>query len=142
MGGHQNFTNTKAITNARLNEKTVAPRGAFIGRDSKGYPNGQFSDFSANWGPSVPEKPDADYLSTVADYKNANRVGITMMLHPGGSVESLKNDPHKYVKGVVREGNKIYSDAGIRLKGSGSFHPIEKRPSPWVRPLLFGYVAN
>jgi spore coat protein CotH len=48
---------------------------------------------------------------------------------PSGSVESLKNDPHKYVKGVVREGNKIYSDAGIRLKGSGSIHPIEKRPS-------------
>src|SRR4051812_18117726 len=48
---------------------------------------------------------------------------------PSGSLESLKNDPHKYVKGVVREGSKIYTDAGIRLKGSGSFQPIEKRPS-------------
>jgi len=90
MGGHQSFTNTKAITNAGLNEKTALPRGAFIGRDPKGYPNGQFSDFSAKWGPSAPEKPDADYLSRVADYKNANRVGITLILHPGGSVESLK----------------------------------------------------
>jgi spore coat protein H len=48
---------------------------------------------------------------------------------PSGSLESLKNDPHKYVKGVVREGSKVYTDAGIRLKGSGSFQPIEKKPS-------------
>jgi len=48
---------------------------------------------------------------------------------PSASLESLKNDPHKYVKGIVREGSKVYSDAGIRLKGSGSLQPIEKRPS-------------
>ena len=48
---------------------------------------------------------------------------------PSASIESLKNDPHKYVRGVVREGSRVFSDAGIRLKGSGSFQPIEKKPS-------------
>jgi predicted amidohydrolase YtcJ len=90
MGGHQTFTNTKAIVNARLDEKTVQPPGAFIGRDPNGHPNGQFSDYFSNWGPTVPEKPDAAYQATVADYRNANRVGLTMILHPGGDVESLK----------------------------------------------------
>jgi len=65
---------------------------------------------------------------------------------PSGSLESLKNDPRKYVKGVVREGSKIYSDAGIRLKGSGSFQPIEKKPSLAIKfnefisgPRLYGH---
>ncbi len=48
---------------------------------------------------------------------------------PSASLDSLKNDPHKYVKGVVREGSKVLTDAGIRLKGSGSFQPIDKKPS-------------
>src|SRR5437660_3176044 len=48
---------------------------------------------------------------------------------PSGSLDSLKNDPHTYVRGVLREGSRVFSDAGIRLKGSGSFQPIEKKPS-------------
>lgn len=48
---------------------------------------------------------------------------------PSASLDSLKNDPHKYVRGVVREGSRVFTDAGIRLKGSGSFQPIEKKPS-------------
>jgi predicted amidohydrolase YtcJ len=90
MGGHQAFANTKAIVNAGLDEKMVQPPGSFIGKDPKGYPNGQFSDFSAEWGPSVPREPDADYRAAVANSRNANRVGITMILHPGGDVGSLR----------------------------------------------------
>ncbi|HET7294015.1 MAG TPA: amidohydrolase family protein [Vicinamibacteria bacterium] len=100
MGGHQTFTNTAAIVNGDLNEKTAQPPGAFIGRDPNGYPNGQFSDFSAKWGPSVPEERDAAYRATVADYRNANRVGITLILHPGGDVESLQ-----VLKRVADDGN-------------------------------------
>jgi spore coat protein CotH len=48
---------------------------------------------------------------------------------PSASLASLKSDPRKYVKGVIREGDKVYADAGIRLKGSGSFQPLEKKPS-------------
>jgi predicted amidohydrolase YtcJ len=100
MGGHQTFTNTKAIANARLDAKTAQPPGAFIGRDADGSPNGQFADFSAEWGSSLPEDPDADYRATVADYRNANRVGLTMILHPGGGAEALK-----VLKRVADEGH-------------------------------------
>jgi spore coat protein H len=48
---------------------------------------------------------------------------------PSASLESLKNDPRKYIKGVIREGDKVYADVGIRLKGSGSFQPLQKKPS-------------
>jgi spore coat protein H len=48
---------------------------------------------------------------------------------PSTSLESLKADPRKYVKGVIREGDKTYADIGIRLKGSGTFQPLEKKPS-------------
>jgi predicted amidohydrolase YtcJ len=100
MGGHQAFTNTKAIANAGLGENTVQPPGSFIGRDPNGYPNGQFSDFFAEWGPSLPQEPNAEYQATAADYRNANRVGITMILHPGGGVASLG-----VLKRVAEEGN-------------------------------------
>ena len=117
MGGHQTFANTKAIVNAGLDEKTVQPPGAFIGRDPNGYPNGQFSDYFAEWGPSLSREPDADYKATVADYRSANRVGITMILHPGGDVESLK-----VLKRVADDGeltvrvNQALSAGGIRGK--------------------------
>jgi predicted amidohydrolase YtcJ len=100
MGGHQTFTNTKAIVNAGLDENTEQPPGSFIGRDLNGYPNGQFADFFAEWGPSVPREPDAAYQATVADYRNANRVGITLILHPGGGVRWLR-----VLKRVADDGN-------------------------------------
>jgi len=90
MGGHQTFTNSKAIANAGLDAKTVPPPGAFIGRDADGAPNGQFADFHPEWGTRPPEDPAADYQGTVADYRNANRVGMTMLLQPGGDADSLR----------------------------------------------------
>lgn len=52
---------------------------------------------------------------------------------PPANLESLKNDPHKYVKATVREGSKLYADVGIRLKGSGSFQPLEKKPGLTIK---------
>jgi spore coat protein H len=52
---------------------------------------------------------------------------------PSASLESLKNDPRKYVRGVVREGSRVFNDAGIRLKGSGTFQSLEKRPSLTIK---------
>jgi len=48
---------------------------------------------------------------------------------PGPSLEELKKEPKKYVKANVREGDKTYAEVGIRMKGSGSFQSIEKKPS-------------
>lgn len=48
---------------------------------------------------------------------------------PSASLESLKSDPRKYVRGVVREGSRVFNDVGIRLKGSSTFQSLEKKPS-------------
>jgi hypothetical protein len=42
--------------------------------------------------------------------------------------EALRKDPKQYVKAVVREGDKTYSDVGARLKGSATFQTIDKKP--------------
>ena len=52
---------------------------------------------------------------------------------PPTNLDSLKADPHKYVKATVREGSKLYADVGIRLKGSGSFQPLEKKPGLTIK---------
>src|SRR5258707_610925 len=48
---------------------------------------------------------------------------------PSGNLEPLKRQPRVYVKGTVREGDAIYTEVGIRLKGNASFQGQEKKPS-------------
>jgi len=43
--------------------------------------------------------------------------------------EALRKDPKQYVKAIVREGDRSYSDVGVRLKGSATFQTIDKKPS-------------
>jgi predicted amidohydrolase YtcJ len=89
MDGHKSYTNTQAIVNAGLDEDTPDPSDGFIGRGEDGYPNGQFADFSANWGPSLPSAPDAAYLGLVENIERANSYGITQVFRPGGSQADL-----------------------------------------------------
>ena len=72
-------------------------------------------------------KPDVDELFS------APKVFEIKIEIPSASLDSLKNDPHKYVRAVVREGTKVFTDAGIRFKGSGPFQPVDKRPSLAVK---------
>src|SRR5262249_16872157 len=46
---------------------------------------------------------------------------------PAASLEALKKDPRSYVKSTVREGEKVYADAGGRLKGHAAFEAHEKK---------------
>ena len=48
---------------------------------------------------------------------------------PAAGLEALKKHPKTYVKGTVREGDKTYAQAGIRLKGNAGFQAQEKKPS-------------
>jgi predicted amidohydrolase YtcJ len=89
MDGHKFATNSKAITNAGLNAQTPDPPDGFIGREADGYPNGQFADFSANFGPSLPNPPDATYNARAAAIARSNSLGITQLLRPGGSAADL-----------------------------------------------------
>jgi len=43
--------------------------------------------------------------------------------------ESLRKDPKRYVKAIVREGTTTLADVGVRLKGSATFQTIDKKPS-------------
>jgi spore coat protein H len=48
---------------------------------------------------------------------------------PSASLAALQKDPRKYIRGVIRDSSRTYSDVGIRLKGNGSFQPGDKRPA-------------
>lgn len=91
MDGHKSYTNTKAIVNAGLDASTPDPTDGFIGRGEDGYPNGQFADFSASWGPRLPSAPDANYNQLATNIARANSYGITQVLRPGGSRTDLLN---------------------------------------------------
>lgn len=47
---------------------------------------------------------------------------------PAAARESLQKVPKQYVKASVSEGGKTCADVGVRLKGSGSFQTIDKKP--------------
>jgi spore coat protein H len=44
-------------------------------------------------------------------------------------MEKLRRDNHTYVRATVTEGTNVFSEVGVRLKGRGSFRPLEDRPS-------------
>src|SRR5438552_13881670 len=46
---------------------------------------------------------------------------------PAAGLQALKKDPKAYVKATLREGDKTYADAGVRLKGHGAFDAQEKK---------------
>jgi len=41
----------------------------------------------------------------------------------------LQKDNRNYVRGNVRDGETVYRDVGIHLKGMGSFRPLNEKPS-------------
>jgi spore coat protein H len=45
------------------------------------------------------------------------------------ALASLKQGNHSYVKGTLRDGSVILRDVGIRLKGHGTFQPVDKKPA-------------
>ena len=48
---------------------------------------------------------------------------------PGAGVPSLKQGNPSYVRATVRDGDVVLRDVGIRLKGHGTFQPIDKKPA-------------
>lgn len=48
---------------------------------------------------------------------------------PPALLESLRKEPKAYVKATVREAEKVYANAGIRLKGPASVKLLDKKPS-------------
>ena len=47
----------------------------------------------------------------------------------GDQLAALKKDNRKYVRGTITVGDKVFTNSAIRLKGMGSFQPLEAKPS-------------
>src|SRR5881628_1498239 len=45
------------------------------------------------------------------------------------ALTALKKDNRKYVRATIMEGTNVFKDVAIRLKGMGSFQPLESKPS-------------
>jgi len=45
----------------------------------------------------------------------------------------LQRMQRTYVRATVREGNRVYTNVGVRLKGMGSFRPVSDKPSLAVK---------
>lgn len=86
---HKSYTNSVAITHAGITASTD-PGGGFIGIGPDGQPNGQFSDFSADWGPELPAPTDAAYLAKSGNIDEMNSKGITSIVQPRGLESDLQ----------------------------------------------------
>jgi spore coat protein H len=51
----------------------------------------------------------------------------------GGEWAALQKDNRAYVRGSVSVGEQVFKDVGIRLKGNGSFRPLNEKPSLVVK---------
>ncbi|MFM1767974.1 MAG: hypothetical protein RJA22_503 [Verrucomicrobiota bacterium] len=47
----------------------------------------------------------------------------------GPALEALRKSERSYTRATVREGDRVYVDVGVHLKGMGSFQPLDQKPS-------------
>src|SRR2546428_6864113 len=52
---------------------------------------------------------------------------------PETQLNILRRNPKTYVRGAVREGTTVLNEVAIRLKGMGSFRPVDDKPSLAVK---------
>jgi spore coat protein H len=74
-------------------------------------------------GGAVPGRGEADALFT-----NGTLLRLALDI-PERGLDSLRRDPRQYVAATLREGNTLYSNVAVHLKGSvGSFRQLDDRP--------------
>ena len=86
------------------------------------------SVFSTNRLAGAEGKEKKNSSGTDELFSDAKILHVKIEIPPAG-LAALKSEPRKYVKATVREGDKVYADIGLRLKGNGTFQPMEKKPS-------------
>lgn len=52
---------------------------------------------------------------------------------PETSIAQLRRAPRSYISGTVRQGERVFTNVAIRLKGMGSFRSIDEKPSLAVK---------
>ena len=88
--GHKFWMNSKAIANARVDEKTPVPPGGQIGHDATGRPDGFFADLDVgDWGQVAPVSEDLLVGVVRRTNTDANRMGITSVFVPGGGEDEI-----------------------------------------------------
>ncbi|PYT12970.1 MAG: hypothetical protein DMF51_11940 [Acidobacteria bacterium] len=88
--GHKFWMNSRAIENARIDEKTPDQPGGMIGRDADRKPNGTFSDFEVgDWGSTAPVTEETRIEIVRRTNADASRKGITAVFVPGGGEEEI-----------------------------------------------------
>jgi len=63
------------------------------------------------------------------DFFAAPEVRVFQIELPAAAMNSLRQEKRLYVSGTVREGNQVFRNVGIRLKGIASFQPLDQKPS-------------
>lgn len=64
-----------------------------------------------------------------AFFKSPTIHALSIELDPK-ALDSLRREPRKYVKATLKEGDKVYKDVGVKLKGAaGSFRGIDDKPN-------------
>jgi predicted amidohydrolase YtcJ len=88
--GHKFWMNSRAITNAGLDERTPDPPDGTIGRDATRKPNGFFADYDAgDWGARKPVTAEARLERVRRTMADAHRAGITAVFLPGGGQDEI-----------------------------------------------------
>jgi len=72
----------------------------------------------------------AEKKSDAADalFRDTNILTLTIEV-PESGLASLRQGNHNYVRATLRDGDVALRDVGIRLKGHGTFQPIDKKPA-------------
>jgi spore coat protein H len=76
-------------------------------------------------GPAVAPPPAGE---TDAFFRSGKVLHLAIDLDPQ-ALESLRREPRKYVKAVLKEGDRVYRDVGVHVKGAaGSWRGIDDKP--------------
>lgn len=78
---------------------------------------------------AAPLRADSKALEArAAFFKEAKVVKLTIELDKKNA-DALRRDPREYVRCTVKDGEKVYADVGIHLRGAaGSFRPFDDKP--------------
>ena len=84
----------------------------------------------AKLSPSATERSEASKGRFAGDrFFSESQARVFDIQVPESALASLTRDNRSYVKAVVAEGEKIYRDVGLRLKGKSSFRPVHEKPA-------------
>ena len=76
----------------------------------------------------APKEPQKDRAEADALFTQSNVLRLRLEIAKP-DLDSLRKNPRKYVKVTLREGDAVFEDVGVHLKGSaGSFRQVDDKP--------------